>query len=195
MTNNQINVSVTPSKSFKVDVTAPNQQGNITVSPDTSAYNAEIARQWAVSDTKVLQEDYSSKYYANKSQTSANNAKVYADNAQGVLTQVQGLGTEAIEEINTTKTSAVAEIETIKTIKKDGALLSWAHPIITPDKINPEFFQFLKSKGIEAVEGNYQYSKWDQEYVASIKPDLDKLIKEFDMVSTGGTDSHIKSIF
>lgn len=87
------------------------------------------------------------------------------------------------------------EIETIKTIKKDGALLSWAHPIITPDKINPEFFQFLKSNGIEAVEGNYQYSKWDQEYVASIKPDLDKLIKEFDMVSTGGTDSHIKSIF
>ena len=87
------------------------------------------------------------------------------------------------------------DLETTKIIKKDGALLSWAHPIITPDKINPDFFQFLKSNGIEAVEGNYQYSKWDQEYVNSIKPDLEKLIQEFNMLSTGGTDSHIKSIF
>ena len=134
MSNNQINVSVTPTKNFKVSVSAPSKTGEITVSPDTSAYNAEIARQWAISDTKVLQEDYSSKYYANKSQTSANTAKVYADNAQGVLTQVQGLGTEAIEEINTTKTSAVAEIETIKTNAVNTA--NEANTVINTNKTN-----------------------------------------------------------
>lgn len=82
-----------------------------------------------------------------------------------------------------------------KKVLNAGGILSWAHPIITPDKINPDFFQFLKANGINGAEGNYQYSKWDQEYINAVKPSLEKLIKQFKMFMTGGTDSHKKSIF
>lgn len=83
----------------------------------------------------------------------------------------------------------------IKKIKKAGGVLSWAHPLITPDKLNNHFFEFLKKHGINGVEGNYQYSIWDREYIASVKPTLDEFIKKFKMFVTGGTDSHRKTIF
>lgn len=84
--------------------------------------------------------------------------------------------------------------ETSKVINA-GGILSWAHPIIFPEKINEDFFRFLKKHKINGVEGNYQYSKWDEEYVNAVKPLLDKLIKDFKMFVTGGTDSHRKTIF
>lgn len=87
------------------------------------------------------------------------------------------------------------QVSETKKVINSGGILSWAHPIITPDKINPDFFQFLKANGINGVEGNYQYSKWDQEYINAVKPSLEKLIKQFKMFVTGGTDSHKKSIF
>ncbi len=82
-----------------------------------------------------------------------------------------------------------------KKVIESGGILSWAHPIVTPDKINEDFFTFLKANGINGVEGNYQYSRWDQEYVNSVKPILEKFIKQFKMFVTGGTDSHRKTIF
>ena len=86
-------------------------------------------------------------------------------------------------------------VEQIPLVTRDGGILSWAHPIVTPDKIVDDFFVFLKEHGIEYVEGFYQYSKWDKEYVESIKPELDTMIEKYGMKSTGGTDSHVKSIF
>lgn len=86
-------------------------------------------------------------------------------------------------------------VKDIPKVTKDGGVLSWAHPIVTPDKINDDFFMFLKKHGINGVEGNYQYSHWDKEYVDEGKKILDPLIKKFDMFVTGGTDSHRKTIF
>ena len=86
-------------------------------------------------------------------------------------------------------------VEQIPIVTRDGGILSWAHPIVTPDKIVDDFFIFLKELGIEYVESFYQYSKWDKEYVESIKPELDTMIEKYGMKSTGGTDSHVKSIF
>ncbi len=86
-------------------------------------------------------------------------------------------------------------ISEAKKVIDAGGIFSWAHPIVTPDKINEDFFVFLKANGINGVEGNYQYSKWDKEYVNAVKPALDKLIKQFKMFVTGGTDSHRKTIF
>lgn len=93
--------------------------------------------------------------------------------------------------------NGVDKIINVKDIKKNDAngILSWAHPIVTPNKINEDFFQFLKQNGIGGVEGNYQYCSWNKEYIASFKPMLDKLIKDFKMFVTGGTDSHRKTIF
>lgn len=86
------------------------------------------------------------------------------------------------------------DIEKTPIVTRDGGILSWAHPIITPNKIVDDFFIFLKKHGIDYVEGFYQYSKWDKEYVDSIKPELDQLIIKHNMKSTGGTDSHVKSV-
>lgn len=82
-----------------------------------------------------------------------------------------------------------------KKVLASGGVLSWAHPIITPDKINEDFFSFLNANGINGVEGNYQYVHWDMEYVNSIKPELFRLIEKFKMFVTGGTDSHRNTIF
>lgn len=86
-------------------------------------------------------------------------------------------------------------VKDIDKITKDGGVLSWAHPIVTPDKINEDFFTFLKAHKINGVEGNYQYNHWDKEYVEEGKKILDPLIKKFEMFVTGGTDSHRKTIF
>lgn len=124
MSNNQINVTVTPTKNFKVNVSAPNPTGDITVSPDTSAYNADIAKQWAISESKVLQQDYSSKYYANKAQNSADIAKNYADTAgnaylavqevtNSVMNDIESVRVEAIESVTEIKDQAVSDVTTL----------------------------------------------------------------------------------
>ncbi len=91
--------------------------------------------------------------------------------------------------------SSKNKVSDIKKVLESGEILSWAHPIVTPDKINDDFFSFLKANGVNGVEGNYQYSKWDREYINAVKPNLEKFIKKFKMFVTGGTDSHRKSIF
>lgn len=87
------------------------------------------------------------------------------------------------------------QVTEAKKVIDAGGIFSWAHPIVTPDKINEDFFTFLKANGINGVEGNYQYSKWDSEYINAVKPILEKFIKQFKMFVTGGTDSHRKTIF
>lgn len=86
-------------------------------------------------------------------------------------------------------------ISDAKKITDAGGILAWAHPIYTPKKLNNDFFTFLKNNGINGAEGNYQYKSFDKEYIQTVKPLVDKLIKKFQMFITGGTDSHTKSIF
>lgn len=112
--------------------------------------------------------------------------------------EVVGLGFNPFDEEIQTMTqgsSSKNDVKDIKKVKNAGGILSWAHPIVTPDKINEDFFTFLKNNGIDGVEGNYQYSRWDNNYVNSIKPLLESLIEKFNMFVTGGTDSHRKTIF
>ena len=122
MTQNSINVTASTGAPIKVNVTAPSSQGAVTLSQDTSAYNAEIARQWAISDKKVLQEDYSSKYYANKAKDSENSAKNYAnvaetayniiqDSANGVLADIETARVDAVDNITTVKSESIASVE------------------------------------------------------------------------------------
>lgn len=87
------------------------------------------------------------------------------------------------------------QIEDVQKVIKAGGILSWAHPLISPDKITNDFFTFLKSIGINGIEGNYQYSKFDEEYINEGKKFLKPFIEKFKPFLTGGTDSHSKSIF
>ena len=86
-------------------------------------------------------------------------------------------------------------ISDVPKILASGGILSWAHPIVTPDKINDDFFTFLKANGIDGVEGNYQYCRWDEEYVNKGKALLAPFIEKYKMFCTGGTDSHSRTIF
>lgn len=87
------------------------------------------------------------------------------------------------------------KMEDVKKVLDAGGILSWAHPIQTQDKLNEDFFNFLKKHGINGVEGNYQYIRWDKEYIEEGKKLLNPLIEKFKMFVTGGTDSHRKTIF
>ena len=89
----------------------------------------------------------------------------------------------------------IGSVNDIKKIIASGGILSWAHPVYSPDKLNDEFFQFLKYYGINGAEGNYQYIGADKEYVECAKKILMPLIKKFNMFMTGGTDSHSGTIF
>jgi hypothetical protein len=122
MSKNSINVTVSTGKPTRVNVSAPTNQQAVDVTRDTSAYNAELAKQWAVAEGLVLSEDYSSKHYANVSKTHAGDAKDYLDitienynnfiaqssNALGEIAEVKE---GAIEEINATKTTIINDIE------------------------------------------------------------------------------------
>ena len=87
------------------------------------------------------------------------------------------------------------QISETQKIIQSGGVLAWAHPIYTPNKINDDFFTFLKSNGINGIEGNYQYRTSDREYVDGIKQQLEPFIQKYNMFKTGGTDSHRESIF
>ena len=113
MTNNSINVTASTGKPIKVNVTGSGSQGSVTLSQDTSAYNAEIARQWAISNNKVLNEDYSSKYYANKSKENANVAQGYADASSATLTQINNISNNVLDNIEDLRTETIESVTAI----------------------------------------------------------------------------------
>lgn len=114
MTKNTINVTASTGAPVKVNVVATNSQGEVTLSQDTSAYNAEIARQWAISDHKVLQEDYSSKYYAGKAKESETATKNYATTVENVYSEIQNSANGVIADIEEARIDAVDNITTAK---------------------------------------------------------------------------------
>lgn len=87
------------------------------------------------------------------------------------------------------------KIDDVKKILASGGVLSWAHPIISPDKLNDDFITFLKFHGINGIEGNYQYMSFDQDYINEGEKILAPLIKKHNLFITGGTDTHGDSIF
>ena len=87
------------------------------------------------------------------------------------------------------------KVSDIEKVLNAGGILSYAHPLVNPDKLTDDFFAFLNKYGINGVEGNYQYSRWDKEYIDIGKPIVARLAEKFKMFLTGGPDSHRKTIF
>jgi hypothetical protein len=122
MADNVIKVSVTSTKSQRVSVSSSQQATNITASPDTGRFWSQTSKNWAVSGNIVDGEDYSSKYYANKSKENANTAKSYLDSTQetynSFVTDSNNYISDLIEikeagkeEINSAKTTIINDIE------------------------------------------------------------------------------------
>ena len=93
--NNKINVTVTSS----------GNKGNIATSPDMSMFYTERSREWAISDKKVDNTDYSSKYYANES-------KKQADISIAKATEVIESGNTAVSNIENVRDNAIIDVNT-----------------------------------------------------------------------------------
>lgn len=121
--NNKMNVTVTSgSSSSNINIKPSVSQTDISASPDTAMYYSEKSREWAIGSKLVDNEDYSSKYYANKAKDSENSAKNYAnvaetaynniqDSANGVIADIENIRVEATESLTSLATTGVASIE------------------------------------------------------------------------------------
>lgn len=114
----------TQNKTISVNVSSSGVSSNVNASGDTSHYYSEKAREWAISNRIVDGVDYSSKYYANKSNQSALNAQSFAQSAQdsynnfqqsvdGVLSDIDSSVQEGVDVINNTKTEIINDIELV----------------------------------------------------------------------------------
>ena len=110
MSKNYIDVSVSTSKPAKVSVASPQNKTNVDVTRDTSAYNAELAKQWATAEGLILNEDYSAKYYSKKAKESEQFAKVYSESTQNAYENLSNVANGYVEELTETKEAVTEEI-------------------------------------------------------------------------------------
>ena len=107
----EIRVNVSANKSKSVSVSSANVGTEISASADLGLYWSQKAKNWAISNNIVDNEDYSAKYYANKSKSSANESQSYANNARETYTNFVSDANNYIAEVVETKDSAIAEVE------------------------------------------------------------------------------------
>lgn len=125
MGEQKVTITATPSKVKQINVTSSLVANQITATPDTSLYYSNLSKQWATKmDGKVVNEDYSSKYYAENSRIYAETAKMEASAANSIGSQLRenfedynGQLIEAkntgIEEIKASVDPVMDEIETV----------------------------------------------------------------------------------
>lgn len=89
MTERKVTISTTSTNRGSVNITGGSVSGSINTTPDLSAYYSNLSKDWATKmDGKVVNEDYSSKYYAENAKISAETAKMEASNATATKEQL-----------------------------------------------------------------------------------------------------------
>lgn len=108
------------SQSNKVNITVSSSgvSSNVSASGDASHYYSEKAREWAISNRMVDGVDYSSKYYANKSNQSSLNAQTSEINARNTYTDLQATANQKLEDLSSNTNIALENIG----IAEDSAL-------------------------------------------------------------------------
>ena len=120
----------TQNKTISVNVSSSGVSSNVNASGDTTLYYSNKAREWATSNRIVDGVDYSSKYYAEKSNQSALNAQSFAQSAQDSYNQFESsvadsLNTidnkvqEATDNIDTLEQDVITEIQETSTTQKN----------------------------------------------------------------------------
>jgi len=96
------------------------------------------------------------------------------------------------------KISKFNSVDLVPKIKEFGGVVSYAHPIryCQGNGVEPKFIEYLKSKGVDGIESNYQYVtiKNTKELRDAIEECQELAIKN-KFYQTGGTDTHSKNIF
>lgn len=114
MGEQKVTITATPSKVKQINVTSSLVANQITATPDTSLYYSNLSKQWATKmDGKVVNEDYSSKYYANVSAENSQISQINAQACEDARVLLQGEYNEYSENLLETKKIAVDEINTL----------------------------------------------------------------------------------
>ena len=112
MADQKITINATPSKVKSISVSNATVANKIVATPDTSLYYSNLSKQWATKmDGLVVGEDYSSKYYAEKSKQSAEIAKMEASVANALVPQLREDYNNYNEQLIETKNTGIEEIE------------------------------------------------------------------------------------
>lgn len=109
-----------------------------------------------------------------------------------------GLGINPFSKEILEKLSKFNPVELIKTLRKDGAVVSYAHPIryCQRNGYEQKFIEYLKRLGVNGIESNYQYIGLKNPEELSSQIEKVKLIaQQNNFFETGGTDTHAKNIF
>lgn len=109
-----------------------------------------------------------------------------------------GLGFNPFDAELNQKLSRMNSLDLISVAKKDGAIASYAHPYkaLQGNGVEPEFVNYLKDNGIDAIEANYQYLSFcNDKSIKSTIRQAHEVADSHNLFITGGTDSHGKNIF
>ncbi len=112
--------------------------------------------------------------------------------------EVVGLGVNPYDKELVYNTGYFNLIDNIPIIKKDGAILSYAHPSrhLQGNGVEPKFMEYLKKIGIDGIESNYQYINFIKtSELEKIIDEVKKTAIKYNLYETGGTDTHGKNIF
>ena len=113
MADKKITINATPSKAKSVSVSNATIANKITATPDSSLYYSNLSKQWATKmDGKVVNEDYSSKYYAENARINAETAKMEASIVNGLIPELKENFNNYNSTLNETADNAITEINT-----------------------------------------------------------------------------------
>ena len=167
-------------KTISVNVLSSGVSSSVNASGDTTLYYSNKAREWAISNRIVDGVDYSSKYYAEKSNQSALNSQSFAKSAQdsykqfqnsvdGALSNIDSSVQGAISEINNAKTDIITNVEFVADGEKEeirylaNDIKEGAEDIINRVGISmfdtilkDHILSYEESKGL-ALQGTYAY--------------------------------------
>jgi hypothetical protein len=120
MADNVIRVNVTTVAPKSISIQGSREQNYINATGDTSAYNAQLAKNWAIGEGKIQGIDYSSKHYAG---VAKEKAELSSENLNNVQEIVSGFGEavgNATNELAQVKNDAVVEISNLNTSVIEG---------------------------------------------------------------------------
>lgn len=113
-TNIKVAVQTTGNKSVSATAQPTVVNSSVETTNNLAKYYADLSKEYAIGDDIVQGKDRSSKYHANMSAVSANEAKYYANIAENTSNNVQEFANDAIGNIENIENSAINNIEVVE---------------------------------------------------------------------------------
>ena len=128
----------------KITVTSVGTTANVNATPDSARYYSDKSKEWAISDKKVDNTDYSSKYYANES-------KKQADISTAKTTEVIESGNTAVSNIENARDNAITGIINQENLSIDNVNTASAAQISNVNKAGATQIANVNSAGTTQI--------------------------------------------